>query len=316
MSLLERVYFLHNQLSQNRYPNSRTLMEEFEISLPTARRDFAYLRDRLLAPIGFDQKRNGFYYTEDEFSLPFENSPRIVFLLGMLGRLAEETGLRDLPEMKQLEKRLATMVGQNYAHLTDSIHCEWVEVEYPDPKIFDTIIEAIVKNQQLTISYRSPAKENTSRTVAPLKLINYQGRWYLSAWCQLRKGHRTFYVARIVTAHQSKPPPLEPPDPNDQELDRSFGIFKGPPRYTAEILFTGTAAELVKNQVWHKDQETEKTSHGTLLRIPVHDDREILMKILQYGAQAKVLRPESLARKTACEIALMMQVYAAIGFKG
>ncbi len=38
------------------------------------------------------------------------------------------------------------------------------------------------------------------------------------------------------------------------DLDRSFGIFKGPPRYTAEILFTGTAAELIRNQVWHKDQ--------------------------------------------------------------
>ena len=47
MSLLERVYFLHQQLTENRYPNSRTLMEEFEISQPTARRDFAYLRDRL-----------------------------------------------------------------------------------------------------------------------------------------------------------------------------------------------------------------------------------------------------------------------------
>ena len=312
MSLLERVYFLHQQLCANRYPNSRTLMEEFEISQPTARRDFAYLRDRLLAPIDFDQKKNGFYYTQDEFSLPFENSPRIIFLLGLLGRLAEETGLRDMPEMKQLEKRLAAMVGQNYAHLTDSIHCEWVEVEYPDPQIFDAIIEAIVKNQQVALTYRSPAKENTSRTVAPLKLINYQGRWYLSAWCHLRKGHRTFHVARIVTAHLSKHP-LEAPGLNDRELDRSFGIFKGPPRYTAEILFTGTAAELVKNQVWHKDQQTEETSEGTLLKIPVHDDREILMKILQYGAQAKVLQPERLSRKISREVASMMKIYVSTG---
>ena len=315
MSLLERVYFLHNQLSQNRYPNSRTLMEEFEISLPTARRDFAYLRDRLLAPIEFDQIKNGFFYTEDQFSLPFENSPRIVFLLGMLGRLAEETGLRDLPEMKQLEKRLSEMVGQEYAHLADSIHCEWVEVEYPDPAIFDTIIEAIVKKRQLGISYRSPSKKSTSRTVAPLKLINYQGRWYLSAWCLLRNGHRTFHVARInsadLTEHSTDAPGL-----NDQELDRSFGIFKGPPRYTAEILFIGTAAELVKNQVWHKDQEMEETKEGALLRVPVHDDREIMMKILQYGAQAKVLRPESLSRKTSQEVTAMMKIYVSTGSRG
>lgn len=309
MSLLERVYFLHQQLTENKYPNSKTLMEEFEISVPTARRDFAYLRDRLLAPIEFDQKKNGFYYTENEFNLPFENSPRIVFLLGMLNRLAVETGLADLPEVRQLEKRLSAMVGQDYGHITDSIHCEWVEVEYPDPQIFDTIIEAIVKKRQLTISYRSPAKESTSRTVEPLKLINYQGRWYLSAWCLLRDGHRTFHVARIISADVTKHP-LAEPDLADQELDRSFGIFKGPPRYTAEILFTGTAAELVKHQVWHKDQEIEEIIDGIILSLPVHDDREVMMKILQYGAQAKVLRPEHLWKKTAQEVASMMRYYS------
>ncbi|MEJ2058123.1 MAG: hypothetical protein P8X39_09835, partial [Desulfofustis sp.] len=128
MSLLERIYFLHQQLTENRYPNSRTLMAEFEISQPTARRDFAYLRDRLLAPLEFDQQKHGFYYTEDDFNLPFDTSPRIIFLLGMLNRLAAETGLSDLPELKQLEKRLSSMVGQNYTHITVSIHCEWVEV--------------------------------------------------------------------------------------------------------------------------------------------------------------------------------------------
>ncbi len=269
-------------------------MEEFEISQPTARRDFAYLRDRLLAPIEFDQQKNGFYYTEDNFNLPFENSPRIIFLLGMLGRLAEETGLRDLPEIKQLEQRLSSMVGQEYAHLSDSIHCEWVEVEYPDPDTFDTIIESIVKKRRLAIIYRSPAKVSTSRSVEPLKLINYQGRWYLSAWCLLRGGHRTFHVARIISAelHESSP---STHDLTESELDRSFGIFKGPPRYTAEILFTGTAAELVKHQVWHKDQEIIERDESTILKIPVHDDREIVMKVLQYGASAQVLNPQKLA---------------------
>jgi len=303
MSLLERVYFLHQQLTENRFPNSRTLMEEFEISQPTARRDFAYLRDRLLAPIEFDQRKNGFYYTEEDFNLPFENSPRIIFLLGMLNRLAEETGLSDLPEIRQLEGRLSTMVGQDYTHITNSIHCEWVEVEYPDAKIFDTIIEAIVKKRQLDISYRSPAKESTTRTIEPLKLINYQGRWYLSAWCMLRNGHRTFHVARIITAGLSAVTGHENErNVEEHDLGRSFGIFKGPPRYTAKINFTGTAAELVKNQSWHKDQQMSEEETGVVLQIPVHDDREILMKVLQYGSQAEVLSPPLLRERLHREL--------------
>ena len=81
MSLLERIYFFHDELSRDRYPNSRTLMREFEISLPTAKRDIAYLRDRLLAPLEFNPARNGFYYSDSSFNLPFENTPRIIFCL-------------------------------------------------------------------------------------------------------------------------------------------------------------------------------------------------------------------------------------------
>ena len=136
MSLLERIYFFHDELTRNRFPNSRTIMQEFEISLPTARRDIAYLRDRLLAPLEFDSGKNGFYYSDDSFNLPFENSPRIVFLLGILNRLAEETGLSGLPEIQQLEKKLISMIPQGNSLITDNIQCEWIEVEYPDPSCF------------------------------------------------------------------------------------------------------------------------------------------------------------------------------------
>ena len=60
MSLLERVYSFHQDLLRQRYPNATTLVDRFEVSLATARRDIAYLRDRLMAPLAFDNRRNGF----------------------------------------------------------------------------------------------------------------------------------------------------------------------------------------------------------------------------------------------------------------
>lgn len=50
MSQLERIYAFHQRLKNNRFPNARTLQEEFELSRATAHRDINYLRDRLLAP--------------------------------------------------------------------------------------------------------------------------------------------------------------------------------------------------------------------------------------------------------------------------
>ena len=309
MSLLERIYFFHDELRRNRFPNSRTLIEEFEISLPTARRDIAYLRDRLLAPLLFDAKKNGFYYSDDSFNLPFENSPRIVFLLGMLNRLAEESGLSGLAEIKQLEEKLISMIPQGERLITDSIGCEWIEVEYPDPEIFDVIIEAIVTKSQLLINYQSLHKQQTSRLVEPNKLINYQGRWYLLAWCTLREDHRIFHLARIISSEVGERialHKLEPPE----DLNRSFGIFKGSPLYHAEIMFTGFAANLIKNQFWHRDQKIEDTDEGIIMRLPVRDDREIMMKILQYGSQARVLKPAHLRKKIAKEVQRMYRFAA------
>ncbi len=304
MSLLERIYYFHDELTRNRFPNSRTLMQEFEISLPTARRDIAYLRDRLLAPLEFNSAKNGFYYSDDSFNLPFENSPRIVFLLGILNRLAEETGLSGLPEIQQLENKLISMIPQGNSLITENIQCEWIEVEYPDPSIFDVIIEAIVKKYQLEIIYQSLQMKKTTRIIEPFKLINYQGRWYLLAWCMLRQDYRIFHLARIMHSKLGKKATLEDKT-LPETLNHSFGIFKGSPLYDAEILFTGYAANLIRNQFWHKDQKIKKTKEGIILKLPVRDDREIIMKILQYGSQAQVLQPPQLKEKIEEEIQKM-----------
>ena len=68
-------------------------------------------------------------------------------------------------------------------------------------------------------------------------------------------------------------------------------------------------AELVKKQVWHKDQEIKESHNRTLLKIPVHDDREIMMKVLQYGGQALVLGPHHLKDKVEQEIRSMHSRY-------
>ena len=308
MSVLERVFFFHREILKGNYPNSRTLADHFEISTATSKRDINYLRDRLCAPLHFNPQRNGFDYTEG-FHLPFEESPRIIFLLAMLSKLADEAGLGQLPEVRQLEQRLSTMISPDYGSVIDSLHCLWIETESIDHLIFEIAIEAVVKRQLLALQYRSIGGTTTTRTVAPLQIINYQGRWYCYAFCSLRLENRLFHIGRI---HSAKLTGQNIPD--DISLDRSalgssFGIFQGKPRYTAEILFTATAAELVKNQRWHKDQEIIPVERGVLLRLPVSDDRELVMKILQYGTMARVLSPPELVERLQSEIIAMAENY-------
>ena len=313
MSLLERIFYFHQEVLKDHFPNSRTLAAQFEVSVATSKRDIVYLRDRLLAPLAFNHQKNGYFYQEDDFSLPFEDSPRVIFLLTMLNKLAGEAGLGDLAEVKQLENRLSSMISSDYGKLIDRISCEWIEVESIDHKVFECITEGLVKGKFLHLLYRSLKGEDSAREVAPQQIVNYQGRWYMLAYCRLRQSTRLFHMSRIhkMTLTKRNIPSDLPCDPGLLEL--SFGIFKGQGIIHAEILFTSTAAELVRHQHWHKKQRVEEVEGGVTLKLPVSDYREITMKILQYGAMARVIGPPELKKRVQAEILSMAEVYSQSG---
>jgi predicted DNA-binding transcriptional regulator YafY len=229
--------------------------------------------------------------------------------MGLLNKMADEAGLGKLPEMGKLEKRISQLIAPGYERLMENVLCQWIEVENLAPAIFESIIEAVLQNKLLEIQYVSANARKSNRILEPLQLINYQGRWYLLAYCFLRNDHRLFHMARIAKAtsgdllgKQTHPAP-------DAYLNDAFGIFTGNTQYHAKILFTGTAAEMIRRQHWHKAQTIEKHTDGIILSLPVADDREIMMKILQYGSQAKVLEPDRLRERIIEEVTKITALY-------
>ena len=57
---------------------------------------------------------------------------------------------------------------------------------------------AIDKRSWLTIVYNSLSEVVTSRTVYPLGLFYWGGRWTLGGWCEMRCDYRDFRVDRIT----------------------------------------------------------------------------------------------------------------------
>ncbi|PIE57429.1 MAG: hypothetical protein CSA33_08645 [Desulfobulbus propionicus] len=309
MSLLERIYFFHNRIQQQQFPNATELMDEFEISQATAHRDITYLRDRLLAPLAFSQKKNGYYYTTEGFRLPFEDSSKTILFLGLLTTIGSEAGLADLPELVQLREKLAKMVSPDHTALHKVVHCEWIETEPVSASILRIVLDSFQQKVQLRIVY-DPGSIVTERTVDPLKLIHYQGRWYLYSWCMLRQEKRLFHLSRITRAQVEPSPVAHTLEDNAADITGVFGIFKGQVRTTVRIQFTANAAQTVQYQRWHPRQTIQKNSQGIILTLPVADEREIMMKILQFGRQARVLSPCSLKKKIAAEIAAMATLYS------
>ena len=69
MSANTRIQWLHKKMSMKSYPNAQRIAERFGISHRQAQRDLDYLRRELGAPVEYDAKRKGFYYSKP-FVLP------------------------------------------------------------------------------------------------------------------------------------------------------------------------------------------------------------------------------------------------------
>ncbi len=69
MNANTRIQWLHKKIAQNSYPNAQRLAERFKISHRQAQRDLDYLRKELGAPVEYDNRRKGFYYSKP-FTLP------------------------------------------------------------------------------------------------------------------------------------------------------------------------------------------------------------------------------------------------------
>jgi predicted DNA-binding transcriptional regulator YafY len=124
--------------------------------------------------------------------------------------------------------------------------------------------------------------------------MNYQGRWYLIGYCRKKQGKRHFHCSRMRKLRVSPEKRSRQIPANLEDMERGFGIFKGETTRDVRIFFKNEAATVVKYQIWHKEQFMESVPGGMILTLPVADEREIMMKIMQYGSNARVLEPASL----------------------
>jgi predicted DNA-binding transcriptional regulator YafY len=62
---LARIYFIDREIASGKYPNTRTLAEVYERGTATISRDIEFMRDMMDAPLEYDFKRKGYYYTVD-----------------------------------------------------------------------------------------------------------------------------------------------------------------------------------------------------------------------------------------------------------
>ena len=80
-----------------------------------------------------------------------------------------------------------------------------------DSSILSTLAMAIYQHRCTRIAYQRHDGRATVRTIEPYGLMLHNSRWFLGAYCTLRRGQRLFRVDRIASIELEKET-FEPPE--------------------------------------------------------------------------------------------------------
>jgi len=317
MSMNERIYLIDQLLTNHQVVSVQHLLDRLEVSPATLKRDLAYMRDRLNAPIIYNRDLGGYQldratpHVGNQYELPglWFSAEEIHALLTMQHLLSNlDTGGLLGSHIKPLLSRLMAILGTGNKEVDEvqkRIKVENVGARKFHLNYFQAIGSALLRRKRLVIEYDARGTgEKTTREVSPQRLVYYRGNWYLDSWCHLRNGIRNFSVDAIIRAEIIE---KSADDVSEKDLDsvlgNGYGIFNGDAIHWAKLKFTATRARWVSVEMWHSDQKVSFLEDGTfILEVPYSDSREIIMDILKYGADVEVISPLVLRSQVFDEI--------------
>ena len=310
MSLSERIYQIDQLLNGRNFGTFQELMDRLEVSRATLKRDLAYMRDRLNAPIIFDRDLGGYRLDKQSGNLKYElpglwfNADEIFALLTMQHLLNNlDSGGILSPHIKPLNSRLTELLGATndpLDQLQKRIKIETMGSRKFNLDHFQAIGSSLLKRKKLHIDYLGRGKnELSSRDISPQRLIYYKDNWYLDGWCHLKEDIRSFSVDAIqrVEILETKAKDVSEEKLNE-ELGSGYGIFSGKDVKWATLKFSPERARWVSKEKWHPKQEGKFLDDGSYeLKIPYSKEPELLIDVMKYGPEVEVTEPKDLRKK-------------------
>ncbi|MFN7135441.1 MAG: helix-turn-helix transcriptional regulator, partial [Myxococcales bacterium] len=312
MTKTARVYRIEMLIKSRGHVSFRELLDELEVSPATLKRDLEYLRDQLGAPIEYDRFLNGYKFGAEfrgqKHELPglWFNERELYSLLMTHQLLSELDGQGTLSRhLQPLLERVHQMLGTTDAEAKAIVKRVKIisPARRPVPsKFFELIGEALVKRRRVSMRYFSRGRgEVSQREVSPQRLVHYRNTWYLDGWCHRSDGLRRFALDAVEAVELSGARARDIPLKRvEAEMDAGYGIYAGASPRWARLVFSAHAARWVRNEEWHPAQRGRPEPDGSYsLEVPYTDPTELVMNLLHFNADVRILAPTSLAHKMA-----------------
>ncbi|ROQ89908.1 helix-turn-helix transcriptional regulator [Desulfosoma caldarium] len=311
--MLDRIFWFFTQLKQHAFPTAASYQERFEVSSSTFKRDVAFLRDRLGAPVAYDRQRRGYFLTDASFELPpyWFDAHQLLLMHGLCRQMTQN--LNSLPqEIRSFHERVKELLTMHFGpRILEAVSFENVEWADCDMRLLKTVADAILQRRILRIVYHTGYSGQTARRVVePYRLHNYRGTWHLVAYCHYRDEPRIFMLSRMgeveVLSRRYEGQQFDV----SRFLDTAFGIYRGGVVQKAVLRFSPNIARIIRDQIWHKDQKMRMEEDGSLtLSVPIADLTEIRRHVLKYGAEVEVIEPQALRHQVREEAKRILFLY-------
>lgn len=315
---LERILEIDRQIRAWKYPNASRLARKLEVSERTIYQDRQFLLDRLRAPLAYDRRYGGWYYTDPNWALPAvlvtEGELLAFFLSVEMARRYLGTAF-EVPLRSAVEKITTGLKEQIQINLEELSACYTVAatpaVTVKEQLILD-LHSAIQKCRQVKMHYYTASRDcRQTRVVEPYHLYNLRGDWYLIAYDHLRGEMRTFHAGRIdwweLLPQSFK---RDPEFSIEKWMALAFQAERGEEPVEVVIRFDAYQARYIREKRWHITQEIEELQDGgLLLRFRTGGLAEVKRWVMGYGSHAEVLAPEDLRREVYEEVQSMVRMY-------
>jgi predicted DNA-binding transcriptional regulator YafY len=313
-----RLLFIDKKIHEGKYPNCSSLAEEWEVSSKTIHRDLDYMRYQLDAPLEYSTQHRGYFYTEENFSLPAlsikESDLFALYLAEELLMQYQGTPLHD--RLSSIFKKIEDALPEKIAIDSSHENTRFTVFAPPSTTICPDVWEAVFKSlktlDRLEIEYHPPGQVLSKRLLDPYHAVRYDGDWYVTGLCHLRKQIRTFSLSRITKASSLERKYTIPSTFDFHKISSSrFGVHWGEAEEHVKIWFSSKVVPYILERKWHPSQEIKYNEDGSLvLSLTIDHLLELKRWVLSWGKEARVIEPEKLVLDLQSEIGGMSICYS------
>jgi predicted DNA-binding transcriptional regulator YafY len=315
---LRRLFWALARLRSSRRLTATELAREFEVDVRTAYRDLDLLRDDWRVPLEFDRDRGSYRLTAPLSELPpvTLSQGELIALYFAERVLRQYRGTPFEPDLVSAFRKMQELLPDEVRVSPDSIDAylslDLGPINAPAAAVFRDVLSARRLRRRIVIRYRSLNSDRTTeRRVHPYHVFNHRGDWYAAGWDETRGAVRIFALHRIRRCMLTTEPFDVPRDFSFRKyMADAFSIQKGGRPVDVAVRFAPRQARWIRERRWHRSARIQEALDGSLvLRLRVAETSEIRRWVLQFGSEAEVLKPASLRRAVASELAAAQHAY-------